>query len=177
MRMKNDMDDIEGEKVARPVKCNREWTRMDANLGERDRPGRCGARLAPRSEKKREERDVFGGTPNTAVDPSPLRFDATRTTALPTNRISKHSRLFESMRVSMRKSLISRIALRKSLISRIGLMQVVDFHVIFRYFQLFLACFYAKAWQATGWLPLKESGIIPSSRAIPGRPGGRFRRA
>src|SRR5665213_1891189 len=66
MIVKKSMDSIEGEKVARHGDGNRPWTQIDANLdGGQDKA-----------------RDVFGGTPNTAVDPSPLRFDATRATAL-----------------------------------------------------------------------------------------------
>ena len=72
-------------------------------FGERDRPGRCGVRPAPRSGGKENTRDVFGETPNTAVE----------TTALPTDLISEHSRLFASIRG------YKRIALRKSLISTI----------------------------------------------------------
>jgi len=112
------MDDVEGEQVARQDDRNRESTQMDANFCERDRPGRCGVRLAPGSEKKVEERDVFGGTPNTAVE----------TTALPMNRISKHSRLLASIGGSVRNSLICKL----------GLMQVVDFHDISGYFSWFL---------------------------------------
>jgi hypothetical protein len=94
--------------------------------------------------------DVFGGTPNTAVGPSLLRSDATRTNALPKDRISEHSRLFVSIRglmisgsfrIGLCKSLIFKLQLRKSLISKPGLTQVVDFHVIFRYFQLVLMLF------------------------------------
>jgi hypothetical protein len=82
------MDGVVGEEVARHVERNREWTQIYANLCERDRlaapkrngggPGRCGARLATRSEMKDRDRDVFGETPNTAVE----------TTALPTHQIS-----------------------------------------------------------------------------------------
>jgi hypothetical protein len=91
-------DDIVGEEVARQANRNRECTRMDAKHWERDRLGRCGMRLAPRSGKKDTDREVLEGTPNTAVDPSPLRFDATRTTALPIDWISEHSRLWASIR-------------------------------------------------------------------------------
>jgi len=45
--------------------------------------------------------DAFGGTPNPAVDPSPLRFDATRLTALPMGWTSGHSRLFAFIRGRM----------------------------------------------------------------------------
>ena len=54
--------------------------------------------------------------------------DATRRTALPADRISEYLRPFASIRGSMRNSLIFWI----------GLMQVVDFHDIFRYFSRFL---------------------------------------
>jgi hypothetical protein len=67
-------------------------------LGERDRLaapkrsdrglGRRGMRLAPRFGGKEINRDVFGETPNTAVE----------TTALPMNQNSKYSRLFEFIR-------------------------------------------------------------------------------
>ena len=71
-----------------------------ANPGERDQPakraalmlfrslGRCGVRLAPRSDRQGKTRDVFGETPNKAVG----------TVALPLNQISEHSRLFASIR-------------------------------------------------------------------------------
>jgi hypothetical protein len=84
------MDGVEGEDVVGQVERNREWTQIDANFWERDRPGRCGARLATRPGKKDTGRNVFGGTPNTAVE----------TTALPKNRISEHLRLFASIRGS-----------------------------------------------------------------------------
>jgi len=111
---------VEGEEVARQVNRNREWTRICANLEERDRPcragaqrrriGRGGVRLATRSKKKGEEPDVFGETPNTATGwseqhkSSPLRG----LVALPTHRISEHSRFSAFIRGSMRKSLISK---------------------------------------------------------------------
>jgi hypothetical protein len=104
--------------------------RMDANLresrGER-RPGRGGVRLAPRSGSKETKRDVFGETPNTAVGRSEQHKSGPLSglTALPSNRISEHSRLFESIRGCQRNSLICRK----------GLTQVVDFHDICRYFQ------------------------------------------
>jgi len=50
--------------------------------------GRRGVRLAPRFGRKRKNGDVFGETPNTAVE----------TTALPTNRISEHSRRLACIR-------------------------------------------------------------------------------
>ena len=56
--------------------------------------------------------------------------DSTRMTAPPTDRISKHSRSFAPIGNSARFNFHS----RNSLISRIGLLQVVDFHDIFRYF-------------------------------------------
>jgi len=112
------MDGVEGEAVARQDNRNREWTQMDANLWERDRLGRRGSCLATRSGKRAKDRDVFGETPNTAVE----------MTALPMNRISEHSRLLASIGGSVRKSLICRI----------GLMQVVDFHDISRYFSCVL---------------------------------------
>jgi len=119
MMVKEYMDNVESEVVVRQANSNRppsfsttarqaEWTRIYANLGERDRLGRSGVRLAPRSGLEETTRDVFGETPNTA----------TETVALPTHRISKDSRLFASIRGSMRKSFICRI----------GLTQVVDFH-------------------------------------------------
>jgi len=83
VRKENDMQCLEGEAVARQGKRNRQWTQMDANSWERDRPGRCGSRLATRSGKKDTDGDVFGGTPNPAVG----------TTALPMNQISEYSRL------------------------------------------------------------------------------------
>jgi hypothetical protein len=106
------MHDVEGEEVMRQGERNRQLTQINTGFWERDCPGRCGARLAPRCGGK--DGDVFGGTPNTAVE----------TTALPTARISVHPRLFASIRGSRRKSLISRI----------GLTQVVDFHDFSGYF-------------------------------------------
>jgi hypothetical protein len=73
-------------------------------------------RLAPRSGGIETKREVLGGTPTTAVEP----------TALPTDWISEYSRLFESIRGSMRKLLICRV----------GLTQVVDFHDISTYFHV-----------------------------------------
>jgi hypothetical protein len=110
------VQDIEVEEVARQVKRNREWTQFYANFWERGRLDRCGARLATRPGKKHQERDVFGGTPNTAVE----------TTALPTVRISEHLRRLASIRGLMLHFLIFQDQL----------MQVVDFHDIFRYFSL-----------------------------------------
>jgi hypothetical protein len=117
MRVKECMDGVEGEDVARQVNCNREWTQIYANSWERDRPGRRGARLATRPGKKDTKEDVFGGTPNTAVDPSPLRFDGKRTTALLMDRISEHLRPLAPFAVPLR-----------FLIFQHWLMQVVDFH-------------------------------------------------
>src|ERR1700722_223530 len=107
-------------------------------LGERDQPGkraslmlfrplgRRGVRLASCSGRKGRTRDVFGETPNTAVGQSKQHKSGPLSglTALPMNRISKHSRLFESIRGCTRNSLIFRK----------GLMQVVDFHDSFTYF-------------------------------------------
>src|ERR1700722_19479159 len=101
--------------------------RMDANGRESwgaRRPGCCGVRLAPRSSRKETNNDEFGGTPNTAVGRSeqhksgPLRG----LTALTTNRISEHSRLFEFIRGSV----VQFLKVQKLL------MQVVDFHDSFR---------------------------------------------
>jgi hypothetical protein len=128
VRIEKHADRVEGEQVARQANCNRESTRMEANLGKRDQPakraalmlfrplGRCGVRLAPRSGKRGTIGDVFGETPNTAVG----------ATALPTDRISKYSRLFESIRGSMRPS----VEVQKQL------MQVVDFHDNCGYFHM-----------------------------------------
>jgi hypothetical protein len=68
-------------------------------LGERDRPGRCGVRLAPRSDRKRKTRDLVGETPTKAVE----------TTALPRNRVQENSCPLAFTGDSKRKSLISRI--------------------------------------------------------------------
>jgi len=46
----------------------------------------------------RQQRMYSRGTPNPAVDPSPLRFDTTRTTSLAMDRISEHSHLWASIR-------------------------------------------------------------------------------
>jgi hypothetical protein len=83
---------------------------MDANRRES-----LGVRPWP--EKNNSDREVFGGTSNTAGDPSPLRFDATRTPALhKTDLISEHSRLLAFIRGLMLKFLSFRINLCKSLI-------------------------------------------------------------
>jgi hypothetical protein len=98
---------IEGKEVTRQGAGNRQWTRIDANHWEDDRiialkhnDGRLGrhdSRLAMRPlEEKDKDRNVFGGTPNTAVG----------TTALPMDRISEHSRLLASIRGWMLKFLI-----------------------------------------------------------------------
>jgi hypothetical protein len=84
MRLNGFMDHVESEGVARQANHNREWTRMDANLGERDRLGGCGVRLAPRFDRKGKPEDVFGETPYRAVE----------TTALPMNPFSGRSRRF-----------------------------------------------------------------------------------
>ncbi len=102
--------------------------RMDASGRESwgaRRHGRCGVRLAPRSGRK-ETNNEFGGTPKAAVGQSEQHKSGPLSglTALPMNRISKHSRLFESIRGCTRNSLIFRK----------GLMQVVDFHDSFTYF-------------------------------------------
>jgi hypothetical protein len=119
------MDDVVGEEVGRQVEPNREWTPIDANLDD-DRvappkpsdggPGRCGPRLATCSEQKDGDRDVFGETPNTAVE----------TTALRTVRISEHSRLLAS---------IGRFICKFSIFPH-SLTQLVDFHVYFSYFHI-----------------------------------------
>jgi hypothetical protein len=110
------MDDVVGEEVARQVERNRQLTRINTSFWERDRPGRCGARLATRSERKDGDRDVFGETPNTAVE----------TTALPTHQISEHSRSLASIGGLMRQFWIFPHPLT----------QLVDFHVYFSYFHL-----------------------------------------
>ena len=58
------VDDIEGQVVAGQVKHNHEWTQIGANSWERDRPGRCGVRLATRPAKT--DGDVFDATRTTA---------------------------------------------------------------------------------------------------------------
>jgi hypothetical protein len=83
-------------------------------LGERDRPGRCGARLAPRSCWKETTGDVFGETPNTAVE----------TTDLPTDRISQSSHLL----AFVRGCTLCFVKVQNQL------MQAVDFHDRFSYF-------------------------------------------
>jgi hypothetical protein len=107
-------------------------------LGERDQPGkraslmlfrplgRRGVRLASCSGRKGRTRDVFGETPNTAVGQSKQHKSGPLSglTALPMNRISKHSRLFESIRGSILP--FSKV--------RIQLLQVDDFHDRFRLF-------------------------------------------
>ena len=77
-------------------------------LGERDSLGRCGVRLAPRSNRNGKTGDVVGETPTTAVE----------TTALPTKRssgldgVSAHrERRLVPTRGSIRASSISTIVL------------------------------------------------------------------
>jgi hypothetical protein len=153
MRIENDMDDVEGEAVARQGNRNCESTQMAANWdgGGLAAPKRGEAGMTSRSaqRKKDTDRDVFGGTPTTADDPSPLRFDATRTSALPKELESGHGHRCASMGGSAFngcKSLIFNLTLRKSLIFKIGLTQVVDFHDIFRYF----SCFFTKGENTLG---------------------------
>jgi hypothetical protein len=114
MRLKECMDSVEGEEVARQVECNREWTQIAANFWERDRPGRRGARLATRPRKKEIAGDVFGGTPNTAGE----------TPALPMDRMAEYSRLF----ASIGGFILNFWKFQKQL------MQVVDFQESFSYF-------------------------------------------
>jgi hypothetical protein len=100
VRIEKSMNALDGEAVARRVNRNREWTQMAANLWERDRLGRRGARLATRPGKQDRDRDVFGETPNTAVE----------TTALPADRISGYWRRLACIggsALNSRKSLIS----------------------------------------------------------------------
>jgi hypothetical protein len=63
MIVKEYMDDVEGEEVARQAEHNRESTQIATNFWERDRLGRCEVRLAPRFGMKHMGRDVVGGTP------------------------------------------------------------------------------------------------------------------
>jgi len=111
------MDSIEGEEVARQAEGDRQCTQIAANFWERDRLGRRGVRLAPRSGNRRMDRNVFGGTPNTAVE----------TTALPKHWISEHSRRLASTSGSARLLDIQDWR-----------MQVVDFHDFSGYFSWFL---------------------------------------
>ena len=110
------MDDVVAEEVARQRDRHGQLTQANTSFWERDRPGRHGARLATRSEKKDGGRDVFGQTPNTAP----------QTTALPTARISVPSRLLASIGGLTRQFLIFPHSLT----------QLVDFHVYFGYFHL-----------------------------------------
>jgi hypothetical protein len=61
------------------------------------------------------------------------------------------------------KSLIFNLDLRKSLIFKERLMQVVDFHDIFRYFPIFLTLFYK--WQIHAWR-FSEMGLWPERREL-----------
>ena len=114
------MDGSEGEEVARPAHPDRHCPQIVAVLGERDRPGCCEVRLAPRSGRKGKTGDVLGETPTTAVE----------TTALLRNWISEHSRPLASIRGSMRNSLIFWT----------GLTQLVDFHNSSRFFSWCWLC-------------------------------------
>jgi hypothetical protein len=119
------MDGVVAEEVMRQVERNRQSTPIDANLGD-DRlaapkrsdggPGRCGSRLATRSETQERFRDLFGETPNTAA----------KTTRLPRHPISANWRLLASISGSMRQFWIFPHSLT----------QLVDFHVYFSYFHL-----------------------------------------
>jgi hypothetical protein len=102
---------ISGKQTSR----NRELTRIYANHGERDRPSRRVWCLA-----KHILVWVFPAGAGRETHPV-----ATGTVALPHHRISEYSRLFASIRGS----------LRNSLICRKGLTQVVDFPYISTYFQ------------------------------------------
>ena len=102
------MEAIEGEQVARQAHPGRHSPQIVPVLGERDRPGRCEVRLAPRFGRKEKTGDLLGETTTTAVE----------MTSLLRNWISEHSRPLASIRGSMRNSLIFWT----------GLTQVVDFH-------------------------------------------------
>jgi hypothetical protein len=70
MRLKECMDSVEGEAVARQTNRNREWTQIAANFWERDREW-------------------------TRMDSN---SDQSRLAALPMYRMAEHSRLFASIR-------------------------------------------------------------------------------
>ena len=136
------MDDIEREVVALQCIGNREWTEIAANSWERDRLGRCGVRLAPRSGKNDTDREVFGGMPNPAVERSEQHKSGPLSglPALSTDQISGHSRHFASIRGWMVNFLIFQD----------WLTQVVDFHNFSRFFLIVAdisACFYGQAWR------------------------------
>jgi hypothetical protein len=152
--MKKDIKVLAGESVARQTNRNREWTQTAANWdgGGLAAPKGGEAGMISRSAQGKKDRDVVGGTPTTADDPSPLRFDATRTTALPKgldSELGHRSASIDGSASNGCKSLIFNLDLCKSLISKLGLMQVVDFHVIFRYFPIFLMLF--RGWGKHAW--------------------------
>jgi hypothetical protein len=117
------VDDIESQVVARQGKHNHEWTQIDANFWEHDRPGRCGVRLAPRSGKNDTNSNVFGGDANgDGRDDLPTESDF---------------RAFASLRVH------SRLATPLLDIHN-WLTQVVDFPDFCRYFRpVFMDTFHA----------------------------------
>jgi hypothetical protein len=100
------------------------FSRMSCCLGRAIVLVAVGCVSRPASARKGKTGNVFGETPTTAVDPSPPRFDATRTTALPMVRIPEHSRLFAFIRGCM----VHRMKVQNHLT------QVVDFHYSFTYF-------------------------------------------
>ena len=113
MRIEKCIYTIVGEWVAQEAKRNREWTRIYANLGERDRPGRRVWRLA-----KHFRVSFFAAGVGRETHPA-----ATGTITLPSNQLAENSRPFASIRGCMLYFLI----IQKQLT------QVVDFPDSFGY--------------------------------------------
>jgi hypothetical protein len=149
VRLEKDRQGSEGEVVVRQVNCNRKGTQIAANLdrGRLAAPKRWDADIVCRSALKEgsgecgvpQDADHGGRTvriiqerPARGADRAPQRIGL-RTW------VSKDGSTFIS-----RKSLIFNPKLRKSLISKPSLTQVVDFHDIFRYFQLFPMLFWIR---------------------------------
>jgi hypothetical protein len=150
--LKEYMDSVEGEVVARQANCDREWTQICANFRVRNR------------EWTRKDSNA----------------DQSRLAAFPKNRISEHSRLLASIGGSAHLLDISEGASRFLIISLVGtsrcgvqvgaarrpyqkmrcalfqkqLMQVVDFQDSFRYFWIFLMVLVASV---RGFAPVLES--------------------
>jgi len=116
--------------VALPPSFSTTARQADANVWERDRPGRRVRRPDEHLSRcfcraSRETRSAATGRSEQHKS-GPLRGLVAR----PTHRIAEHSRLLAYVRGFVRNSLISRI----------GLVQVVDFHDISGYFSWCLRC-------------------------------------
>lgn len=137
------MKAIEGEAVAGQVNHNRAWTQMDANLDcgclaalkRKDAViGSCPA-LKEGSRKGSVRREAIHGS--RCVAAAFRRDKADRgSNQLDFGTGAPRLASLGDVPDNFRKSLIFNLDLRKSLIFNLGLTQVVDFHVIFRYFPI-----------------------------------------